>query len=64
MEIETLISMLKRYKKEIETTNQITIIENVYYDEESQTVRRQIIIDYPTEYRKKGNREKKDSIHL
>jgi hypothetical protein len=64
MEIETLIRMLKSYKKEIERTNQITIIEYVYYDEESQTVRRQIIIDYPIEYREKGNRKKKNSIHL
>jgi hypothetical protein len=64
MEIETLIRMLKSYKKEIERTNQITIIDYVYYDEESQTVRRQIIIDYPIEYREKGNRKKKNSIHL
>jgi hypothetical protein len=64
MEIETLIRMLKSYKKEIERTNQITIIEYVYYDEESQTVRRQIIIDYPIEYREKGNRKKENSIHL
>jgi hypothetical protein len=64
METKTLISIIKSYKKEIERTNQITIIDYVYYDEESQTIRRQIIIDYPIEYREKGNRKKKDSIHL
>jgi hypothetical protein len=64
METETLISILKSYKKEIERINQITIIVHVYYDEESQTVRRQIIIDYPIEYRENRNRKKKDLIHL
>jgi hypothetical protein len=64
MEIETLIRMLKSYKKEIERTNQITIIEYVYYDEGSQTVRRQIIIDYPIEYRERGEQKEKELIHL
>jgi hypothetical protein len=62
MRIESLVKFLKNYKKEIERTNQITIIEYVYYDEESQTVRRQIIIDYPIEYREKGNRKDNSSL--
>jgi hypothetical protein len=61
MRIEGLIKLIRNYKKEIEETNQLTIIEQIYYDEESETIRRQIIIDYPIEYRKKEEiKEKKD----
>jgi len=53
MRIEWLIKLIRNYKKEIEMTSQLTIIEQVYYDEDSETIRRQIIIDYPIEYKKK-----------
>jgi hypothetical protein len=61
MRIEGLIKLIRNYKKEIEKASQLTIVEHIYYDEDSETIRRQIIIDYPIEYRKKEEiKEKKD----
>jgi hypothetical protein len=61
MRIEALIKLIRNYKKEIEGANQLTIVELVYYDEDSETIRRQIIIDYPIAYKKKEERmERKD----
>jgi hypothetical protein len=61
MRLEAIIKFLKNYKKEIEQAVQISIIEHFYFDEDTETYRRQIIIDYPIEGYKKKKRRKKGS---
>jgi NMD protein affecting ribosome stability and mRNA decay len=59
--IEALEKILKSYKKEIENSTNVNIIENSYYDEDSETTRRQIIIDYQIEFKEKTNGRKNDN---
>ena len=59
--IEALEKILKSYKKEIENSTNVNIIENSYYDEDSETIRRQIIIDYQIEFKEKTNGRKNDN---
>jgi hypothetical protein len=63
--VEFLEKILKSYKKEIESSSNINIIESIYYDESSESIRRQIVIDYAIEYKKqeKGSKEQ-DIYHI
>jgi hypothetical protein len=61
--VETLEKILKSYKKEIESSININIIESVYYDEGSESIRRQIIIDYAIEYKKQEKTRKDQDIY-
>jgi hypothetical protein len=63
--VEALEKILKSYKKEIESSSNINIIVSVYYDDDSERTRRQIIIDYvipPLEYKQK-ERSKEQNIY-
>jgi hypothetical protein len=59
MKVETLAKViekiLKNYKREIEKTENINITEITYYDESTETFRREIIIDYPIPKKYKKN---------
>jgi len=58
--IEAIIKFLKNYKKEIEKAEQISVVEHLYFDEDTETYRRQIIIDYPIEgYKKEEKKEER-----
>jgi hypothetical protein len=61
--VETLEKILKSYKKEIESSININIIESVYYDEGSESIRRQIVIDYAIEYKKQEKTRKDQDIY-
>ena len=64
MRIEAVIKFLRNYKKEMERAEQISIIEYCYYDEETETQRRQIIIDYPIKIFKKEEKSgRKDLLY-
>jgi hypothetical protein len=61
--VEVLKKILKSYKKEIEESNNINIMEQVYYDEDSESIRRQIIIDYVIGYKKMEKSNKEQNIY-
>ena len=64
MRTEAIIKFLRNYKKEMERAEQINIIEYCYYDEETETYRRQIIIDYPLKtFRKEEKSGRKDLLY-
>jgi hypothetical protein len=59
--INALKMILKGYEREIEASPHISIIEQVYYSEELESMRRQIIIDYPIAHvRERRKKEIKD----
>jgi hypothetical protein len=61
--VEFLEKILKSYKKEIEASSNINIIEHVYYDQDSKSIRRQIILDYAIEYKKQEKSIKEQDIY-
>jgi hypothetical protein len=61
--VEALEKILKSYKKEIEESNDINIMEHVYYDEDSESIRRQIIIDFVIGYKKMEKSNKEQNIY-
>jgi len=61
--VELLEKILKSYKKEIEASININIVESLYYDEGSESIRRQIIIDYAVEYKKQEKSNKEQDIY-
>jgi hypothetical protein len=61
--VEALGKILKSYKEEIEKSENINIIVNVYYDEDSESIRRQIIIDYVIGYKKMEKSNKEQNIY-
>jgi len=61
--VEVLEKILKSYKKEIEASSNINIIESIYYDESSESIRRQIVIDYAIEYKKEDKSRKEQNIY-
>jgi len=67
MKVKTLVDLLekilKSYKKEIEASININIVESLYYDEGSESIRRQIIIDYAVEYKKQEKSNKEQDIY-
>ena len=56
--IEAVKKILKSYKKEIESSINVSIIEYLYFDESTKTFRRQIIIDYDIQHRREKVEEK------
>jgi 3-hydroxy-3-methylglutaryl CoA synthase len=57
MAVEAVKRILKKYKDEIEKSNEVIITSEKYYDSETGVIRRKISIDYIVGYCKK---EKKD----
>jgi len=62
--IEVLTKILKSYKKELEQSPNINIIESFYFDESTETLRRQIIVDYQIQQYQQSNQSQKSQQHL
>jgi hypothetical protein len=64
VKIEQILKLIKTYKREIEQSASIYIIEQTYYNEETEEFRKQLIIDFklskpaePTEPKPKNHQK-------